>query len=441
MEEKITAAANSWVPNTDAATEYIDDKIEKLPLTELLKRIGPGLILTGIVIGPGAITTAAMIGSNYGYALIWLMFPIAFMGITFVLTTYRIASLTGLPIIHAIRKFYGKGVAAFVGVCLFIACFFFTIGNISGTGAGISLITGINWKLGAIIMIAILVYCYFAKGVYSKIEKAITVCIAAMIIAFYYTLAGIGGPEAGSLFTGLVHWGFPEGSVVTALGFISTNAAITTGIYGTYLGAEKKWKKEDMFNGIMFTDAVVHIVGVCLITGAIVLVGAIVLHPTGQVLQNPVQMAAMLVPALGRAASIVMGVALLGAGYSSLLGNTQRAMVLLNAGLDKPVNLEHKSIQWGSMGILLVCCLICFSYSGSPVMLIYIANVLTAIATPVAGFFVCLLLCRKDVNKGFRPPRLLQVSMIFSYLFCLLLTWLALSKSVPQLVGAVRALL
>ena len=40
--------------------------IKRLPLRELLKRIGPGLVATGIVIGPGAVTTAAMLGADYG---------------------------------------------------------------------------------------------------------------------------------------------------------------------------------------------------------------------------------------------------------------------------------------------------------------------------------------------------------------------------------------
>ena len=66
----------------------IGEDVKRLPVGQLLKRIGPGLIATGIVIGPGAVTTAAMLGANYGYALIWLMFPIIFMGITFVMTTY-----------------------------------------------------------------------------------------------------------------------------------------------------------------------------------------------------------------------------------------------------------------------------------------------------------------------------------------------------------------
>ena len=95
----------------------------------------------------------------------------------------------------------------------------------------------------------------------------------------------------------------------------------------------------------MLTDAVIHIISVVLITGSIILVGAIVLHPTGQKITAPAQLAEMLVPIMGNAAKYIMGVALLGAGFSSLLGNTQRGMVLLSAGFDKDTALESKAIR------------------------------------------------------------------------------------------------
>lgn len=63
----------------------------------------------------------------------------------------------------------------------------------------------------------------------------------------------------------------------------------------------------------MLTDAVIHIISVVLITGSIILVGAIVLHPTGQKITAPAQLAEMLVPIMGNAAKYIMGVALLGA--------------------------------------------------------------------------------------------------------------------------------
>lgn len=273
-----------------ASAPAFGSDVKRLPLKDLLKRIGPGLIATGIVIGPGAVTTASMIGANYGYDLMWLFFPIIFMGITFMMVTNRLAIVTGMPTIHAIRKYYGPVASGIVGCAMFLSCLFFTMGNISGTGAGMNLIFGLDWKIGSAIMIAVVVYMYFAKNVYSKVEKIITLCIVLMIVAFYATLVGVGGPEPQGLAKGLFGFKVPEGSLSTALAFISTNAAVTAGIYGTYLGKEKKWKKDDLFNGVMLTDAITHIVSVSLISGAIVLVGAVVLHPQGLSIKAPAQL-------------------------------------------------------------------------------------------------------------------------------------------------------
>ena len=100
-------------------------KVQKLSFKEILKKIGPGIILSGIVIGPGAITTAANLGASYGYRLMWLYILIAFMGTVYVLTTYRLSMLTGMPTIHAIRHYYGNFAAGFTGVALFLTCVFF----------------------------------------------------------------------------------------------------------------------------------------------------------------------------------------------------------------------------------------------------------------------------------------------------------------------------
>ena len=413
MEEKKTAG-------------LIGEDVKTLPIGQLLKRIGPGLIATGIVIGPGAVITAAMLGANYGYALIWLMFPIIFMGITFVMTTNWLAITTGMPTIHAIRKYYGKTGATVVGIALFLACLFFTMGNISGTGAGMNLIFGIDWKLGALIMLAILLYMYFSKNTYSKVEKGVLICIIGMIAAFYATLAATGGPEIGPFVSGFTHWHFPPNSILNSLAFISTHAAITAGVYGTYLGAEKKWKKTDLFNGTMLADGIAHVITVILISGAIITVGAIVLHPAGLRIKAPAQMAAMLKPVLGSYANPVMGLALLGAAFSSLLGNTQRGVVLLNAGLGWDVGLETKRVRWTCVACLLFGVIVCFMYSGSPTQLIFLANLATSIGTPTAGFFVTRLIWRSDINLGMKPPRLLQISMTVCYIFATAITIYAL---------------
>ncbi len=417
--------------NLNRTESFDETKVKKLSALELIKRVGPGIILTGIVIGPGAVTTASMIGAKYGYSLMWMYVLIAFMGATYVMVTYRLSMLTGMPTLDAIRHYYGRGAAGFTGFALFLTCCFFTIGNISGTGAGMQLIFGIDWKIGAIIMMAVLVYCYFSKGVYSKVEKGVSLCVFGMIVAFYAALIGTGGPDWGGLGKGLVTWSFPEGSMATALGFLSTHAALTTGIYGTYLGSEKKWKKEDLFNGAMLADSVAHVVCVILISAAVMLVAAIVLYPQGIVVSSPAELAEMLVPVMGSVARPIMGVALLGAGFSSLLGNTQRGVVLLNAGFGRPTSLEDKSIRIGALAVLAVSAVICFLYGGSPTQLIFIANLATAIATPVSGAFITLMLWRKDTTGGLKPPTALRVCMTVCYIVCLFLT----VNSLAELLG------
>ena len=405
-------------------TAVFGSDIKRLPLKELVKRIGPG-----------AVTTASMLGASYGYDLVWLFIPIIFMGITFMLTTNRLAIVSGLPTIHAIRKYYGPVASGVVSVAVFLSCLFFTMGNISGTGAGMNLLFGIDWKVGSAIMLAVVIYCYFAKNVYSKVEKIITLCILVMIVSFYATLVGVGGPDWGAFGKGLVSFKVPEGSLGTALAFISTNAAITAGIYATYLGKEKKWKKEDLFNGVMFTDALVHVISVVLISGAIILVGAVVLHPQGLSIKAPAQLAEMLVPIMGNAAKYIMGLALMGAGFSSLLANTQRGMVLLGAGFERDVSLESKFIRIGCLACLAFAAVVCYSYGGSPTQLILMANIATSIATPFGGLFTLLLLWRKDINEGYKKPTALRICMTISYVFALIMTISALSTQLPKLLS------
>lgn len=335
-----------------ASAPAFGSDVKRLPLKDLLKRIGPGLIATGIVIGPGAVTTASMIGANYGYDLMWLFFPIIFMGITFMMVTNRLAIVTGMPTIHAIRKYYGPVASGIVGCAMFLSCLFFTMGNISGTGAGMNLIFGIDWKIGSVIMIAVVVYMYFAKNVYSKVEKIITLCIVLMIVAFYATL-----------------------------------------------------------------------------------VGAVVLHPQGLSIKAPAQLAEMLVPIMGGSARYIMGLALLGAGFSSLLANTQRGMVLLGAGLDKDVSLESKFIRIGCLVCLAFAMVVCYSYGGSPTQLILMANIATSIATPFGGLFMLLMIWRNDLSVGYKKPTGLRICMTISYIFAVIMTISGLSTQIPKIIA------
>ncbi len=131
-----------------------------------------------------------------------------------------------------------------------------------------------------------------------------------------------------------------------------------------------------------------------------------------------------------------MGVAIIGAGFLSLLGNTQRGVVLLNAGLDRETGLESKPVKYICIACLAVATVICFTYGGSPTQLIFIANVATSIATPVAGLFMVMILWKKELFEGIKTPRLLQISMTICYAFAVVMTVNALKTQIPNLINS-----
>lgn len=399
-------------------------QVQRLPFRELLKRVGPGMILTGVVVGPGSITTASVLGARFGYDLFWLLIPVFIMGTSFLLVSYRIAMLTGMPILRAIDHYYGRLAAAVVGTATFVSGVSFTVSNFTGTGMGVSLVLPVSWQVGSILMSALcLTFIFWRGGVYSVLEKAISTCVIVMLACFAIAFIASGGPDWGPFLRGMVVPGFPSAAAVpTALAFVSTSATVTTGMYGTYLGREKKWKKADLVNGAITTDAMAHVLSVCLISMLIMGTGAIVLHPQGIVIQSPAELAGLLVPVLGGAARYVMGFSIIGAAFSSLLGTSQRTAVLMLDGLGLPCGLDQKITRYFSAAVLLFGAVMALILGRSPVQLVLAAQVCTAVATPVAGIFMVLLLMRKDIGADLKRPKLLIAAMIVSYAIALGLT-------------------
>ena len=143
----------------------------------------------------------------------------------------------------------------------------------------------------------------------------------------------------------------------------------------------------------------------------------------------------MLVPIMGGSARYIMGLALLGAGFSSLLANTQRGMVLLGAGLDKDVSLESKFIRIGCLACLVFAMVVCYSYGGSPTQLILMANIATSIATPFGGLFMLLMIWRDDLSEGYKKPTGLRICMTISYIFAVIMTISGLSTQIPKILA------
>ncbi|MCA9068723.1 MAG: Nramp family divalent metal transporter, partial [Planctomycetaceae bacterium] len=70
----------------------------------MLKKLGPGILVTAAFIGPGTITTASAAGAHFGFALLWaLVFSV---GATIILQEMaaRLGLVTGEGLSEALRN-------------------------------------------------------------------------------------------------------------------------------------------------------------------------------------------------------------------------------------------------------------------------------------------------------------------------------------------------
>ena len=136
-----------------------------------------------------------------------------------------------------------------------------------------------------------------------------------------------------------------------------------------------------------------------LITGAIIVCSATVIHPTGKEITSAADMAAQLVPLLGRFAGILFAVGLWAAAISSVLYqiSIHNALFPTAFNVDDDPKAKHNLAIVAAVSIIPVI-LIAF-FGRSPVQLIITAQALNGIALPMVCI-ICWILCNKKNLLG-----------------------------------------
>ena len=98
-------------------TEVFGANVERLPLKDLIKELDR-VDRNGNCDRPRGDHHSSDAGQQFRIYADLADHTDCFMGITFMMVTNRLAIVTGMPTIHAIRKYYGPVAAGFVGICV-----------------------------------------------------------------------------------------------------------------------------------------------------------------------------------------------------------------------------------------------------------------------------------------------------------------------------------
>lgn len=169
-------------------------------------RIGPGLITACVVIGPGSIMTSSKIGSNDGYAMLWIVVvSVAFMMVYMTLGA-KLGAVAAEAPCDLIRKRAGKWLAVAVGVGVFFISAAFQSGNNIGVAAAFEAFVKNKYIVAGLIVAfntLAISFLYAFKDMYKVLEKVMMCFVALMLVSFAVNLLSL-QPNIADLFKGFV---------------------------------------------------------------------------------------------------------------------------------------------------------------------------------------------------------------------------------------------
>lgn len=365
-----------------------------------LRALGPALVLAAVVLGPGSITLSTIAGSLYGYQLLWVpVVTTAFM-IVFTWLSARIGLVTGRTLLEATRERYGPVLARVGGGFGFLAILAFQAGNTAAIGFAGRALAGGNVRWWALAFVVLAIGLIYLPDLYDRLEGLVRAVVGLMMVTFVGTLVvvGIDVPSAGA---GLLP-GFPDGeSVFLSLGIAASTFSIVAAVYQSYLMREKAWGVERLADEHLDSFLGIGILGV--MAAVILMTSAGAIHGTADPVFSAQGMARQLEPLAGPAAFYLFTVGFFFASLSSLVVNPLIGATLLVDGFGGEPSMDEPPVKRWTAGALAAGLLAVWTFGGSPVELLRIAQGLAVIAFPVLGYLV-LALSRDEELMGPHVP-------------------------------------
>lgn len=148
------------------------DHLRYLGGLDFFKYIGPGLLVTVGFIDPGNWASNFAAGSDYGYALLWIVTLSTVMLIILQHNVAHLGIVTGLCLSEAATRYTPRWVSRPVLATAVLASISTSLAEILGGAIALQMLFGIPVVWGAVLTTALVVIMLFTNS-YKRIERAI----------------------------------------------------------------------------------------------------------------------------------------------------------------------------------------------------------------------------------------------------------------------------
>lgn len=371
---------------------------------ELLKYVGPGLLVTVGFIDPGNWASNLAAGADYGYALLWM---VTLSTILLIVLQHNVAHLgiaTGLCLSEAANKYFKPRTAkAFLGSAM-LASISTSLAEILGGAIALNMLFSIPIKIGALLVLVFVLIMLFTNS-YQVIERWIIAFVSIIGLSFIYELSLV-NIDWGEATKAWVVPSFPEGSMVIIMSVLGAvvmphNLFLHSEVIQSRqwnLSDEKVIEKQLKYE---FFDTLFSMVIGWAINSAMILLAAATFFAAGQGVTELQQAKNLLVPLVGNNASNIFAVALLFAGIASTITSGMAAGSIFAGMYNEPYDIKDSHSRIG-VALSLVAATLLIFIIGDPFRGLILSQMFLSMQLPFTIFFQARLTSSERVMGKYK---------------------------------------
>jgi manganese transport protein len=325
-------------------------------ILEVLKYIGPGLLVTVGFIDPGNWASNLAAGSQFGYTLLWMVTLSTLMLILLQHNAAHLGIASGLCLSEAAAAHLPPALARAALWSAMAASVCTSLAEILGGALALNMLLGLPVRLGAVLTAGLVVWLLLSNG-YRSLERWIIGFVSLIGLALIYELALV-PVDWGAAVAGWTRPSFPPGSIVVIMSVLGAVVMPHNLFLHSEVIQSRQWNlKEDAVIRRQLKyellDTLLAMLAGWAINSAIIIMAAAAFYSRGETVTEIAQAGEMLRPLLGGLASAVFALALLFSGISSSVTSGMAGGSIMAGMYGEPLNLKDPHSRFGMLLSLL----------------------------------------------------------------------------------------
>nr|WP_243135759.1 Nramp family divalent metal transporter [Acetobacterium tundrae] len=385
-----------------------------LGLKNLLKYIGPGLLVTVGFIDPGNWASNIAAGSAYGYVLLWMVTLSTIMLIVLQHNVAHLGIVTGDCLAESAVKHLPKPLARFILGTAILATISTSLAEILGGAIALQMLFNIPIRIGSVFILALTLWLMFSNS-YGRLEKLIIGFVSVIGLSFLYelTLVDVNWPAAISGWTTI---SIPNGSMPIVMAVLGAVVMPHNLFLHSEIIQSRQWNLEDELVikkqlKYEFFDTLFSMIAGWGINSAMIILAAATFFNRNFVVTELSQAQEMMIPLLGNGAAVIFAVALLFSGISSTTTAGIAGGSIFAGLFGEPYDLKDNHTKFGVAMILILATLGIFLISDPFKGLIY-SQMLLSIQLPITVVLQVYLTSSEKVMGSYKNRMSTRIVLI-----------------------------